>query len=74
MNEGAAEQRDEETVAARRLEAQDADARIAARRGIFPHRHQREQQGDGQEEQRVGNVQAIQPPEISGANQSRARP
>src|SRR5690606_25088792 len=50
MNEGATEQRNEKPVAARRLEAQDADARIAARREIFPHTHADQQQKDGGEE------------------------
>ena len=54
MNEGAAEQRDEETIPPGRLETQDADARASARYGIFPDRHQREQQRDRQEEQRAG--------------------
>ena len=59
MDEGAAEQRDEQPVAARRLEAQDADARIAAGRGVFPDRHPASSSAMTQKNSAVGSVQAI---------------
>src|SRR5690554_935539 len=52
MDEGAAKQRNEETVAPRRLEAEHADARVAARRDIFPDAHTDQQQENGGEEGR----------------------
>src|SRR6185312_14917431 len=50
MDKGAAKQRNKKPVAARRLETQDADTRIAARRGVFPRPHAGEQQRDDDEE------------------------
>src|SRR5690606_11563754 len=52
MDEAAAKQRNEQPIAARRFETQDAHTRIAAGRGIFPDRHKREQQYDRQKKQR----------------------
>src|SRR3712207_2009198 len=43
MNEGGAEQRDEQAVATRRVEAEDAAARRAAGRGELPGGHARQQ-------------------------------
>ena len=50
MNEGAAQQRDEQAIATGRFETQDAVARRAARRDIFPKAHAEDQQRDGGEE------------------------
>src|SRR5690606_12584123 len=50
MDEGRAEQRDEEPVSPRRLETQNAYARISAGPRIFPNCHQGEQGEYGQEE------------------------
>src|SRR5262249_44528447 len=50
MDEGAAEQRDEQAVAARGVESENAVARMAPRRGDFPDRHAAQHQEDGDEE------------------------
>jgi hypothetical protein len=56
----AAEQRDEEPVAARRLDAQDADTRIAARADI-PRRHaDQKHERSSAKNNAVGSVHAIQ--------------
>lgn len=60
MNEGAAEQRNEQPVAARRFEPQQAEAGIAAGRETFPDPHANQQHSDGSEKAAVCQVHAIQ--------------
>ena len=59
-DEGAAEERDEQAVAARRVEAEDAVPRRAAGRGALPDRHRRRWQSAMKAKNAaVGQVQAI---------------